>query len=352
MQPSSSSSQMLNMGCGSIYHPDWVNIDMVAADRRHVQAHDLRQGLPYADHSFVACYSSHFLEHLDRGQAFNSLRECWRVLQSGGILRVVVPDLETIARHYLELLDQLDRAYWANKIERSGDEQTFKTELANGISADANHITSENQGTEPHNTTSSAKSKLAQMPRLDPEISETTDDLDSQPELWANYDWIMLELLEQSVRSQTGGEMGAYLANLQPEQSEFVRSRIGAELDRYQAALQSPVPSRWHKLRTSSIRSLWQKVRVAIARQLVWLVAGKEASNAFEIGLFRTAGEIHQWMYDRCSLARLLEQVGFSQISFLSATTSQIPDFDRYELDYKDGQVLRPNSIFVEAIKP
>jgi hypothetical protein len=46
------------------------------------------------------------LEHLDREHAPAFLRECRRVLKPGGVLRVVVPDLEQMARVYLDILDR------------------------------------------------------------------------------------------------------------------------------------------------------------------------------------------------------------------------------------------------------
>ncbi len=62
---------------------------------------DLRNGIPFADGTFDAVYHSHFLEHIDRTAAPEFLRECRRVLKPGGILRIVVPDLELAAEKYL-----------------------------------------------------------------------------------------------------------------------------------------------------------------------------------------------------------------------------------------------------------
>ena len=53
-------------------------------------------------------YSSHFLEHLRDPEARSFLRECMRVLKPGGILRLVVPNLEDIARDYLGIIDGLE----------------------------------------------------------------------------------------------------------------------------------------------------------------------------------------------------------------------------------------------------
>lgn len=62
---------------------------------------DLRRGIPFQDHTFDGVYHSHLLEHIDRASAPAFLRECRRVLKTGGVLRVVVPDLELLARRYL-----------------------------------------------------------------------------------------------------------------------------------------------------------------------------------------------------------------------------------------------------------
>ena len=96
---------LLNLGCGSRRHPAWTNVDLhpVGAD---VIAADLRQPLPFTDGCFTAVYAAHVLEHLAPGVAFNLLKECRRVLRPTGIVRVVVPDLERVARDYLASLDR------------------------------------------------------------------------------------------------------------------------------------------------------------------------------------------------------------------------------------------------------
>ncbi|MGE9985068.1 glycosyltransferase [Desulfovibrio sp. SGI.169] len=80
-------------------------MDVEPADRRSVHQYQLLMGIPFADASFEAVYQSHVLEHFPREQAPAFLRECFRVLRPGGILRVVVPDLEGILRGYLAALD-------------------------------------------------------------------------------------------------------------------------------------------------------------------------------------------------------------------------------------------------------
>jgi SAM-dependent methyltransferase len=68
---------------------------------------DLRKGIPFADLMFDGVYHCHVLEHIDREDAPVFLRECFRVLKPGGILRVVVPDLENLSRSYIECMKRL-----------------------------------------------------------------------------------------------------------------------------------------------------------------------------------------------------------------------------------------------------
>lgn len=93
----------VNIGCGEVFHPDWVNLD-VAPAAPGVRRLDARKPLPFADGEVDAVYHSHVLEHLTTGEAAGLLAECFRVLRPGGVVRVVVPDLEGIARAYLDAL--------------------------------------------------------------------------------------------------------------------------------------------------------------------------------------------------------------------------------------------------------
>ncbi|MGV2387334.1 MAG UNVERIFIED_CONTAM: class I SAM-dependent methyltransferase [Microcystis novacekii LVE1205-3] len=55
--------KLLNFGCGSTFHPAWVNID-IASSSPEVREYDIRKNLPYPDAEFDACYSSHVLRTL------------------------------------------------------------------------------------------------------------------------------------------------------------------------------------------------------------------------------------------------------------------------------------------------
>jgi len=66
---------------------------------------------------------------------------------------------------------------------------------------------------------------------------------------------------------------------------------------------------------------------------------------------FRLGGEIHMWMYDRFSLSRLLKNSGFVNILIKNPFESEIPNWNSYELDVKEGLAYDPTSLFVEAKK-
>lgn len=93
----------LNLGCGSRYHEDWINYDFVS-NSTFVKQTNLIDGIPSGNESLDVVYHSHVLEHFTKSQGEKFLNECFRVLKSGGILRVVVPDLEQIAINYLDTL--------------------------------------------------------------------------------------------------------------------------------------------------------------------------------------------------------------------------------------------------------
>ena len=94
----------LNLGCGQRFHPQWLNLDIIA-ESREVIAVDLRRGIPLPNACCDAVYHCAVLEHLRPAEAEFFLRECRRVMKKGAILRVGVPDLEGITRLYLQKLD-------------------------------------------------------------------------------------------------------------------------------------------------------------------------------------------------------------------------------------------------------
>jgi SAM-dependent methyltransferase len=268
---------LLNIGCGYIAHPEWVNLDVVPT-MPIVKSFDLRRGLPASNGTIDVCYHSHVLEHLSRTEAQILIQDCFRVLKSDGILRVVVPDLEMIVREYLRSLED---------------------SISGGSAQD--------------------------------------------------YDWMVLELLDQVGRDRKGGEMAQYLNQAHLENEKFVLSRVGFELENCRSESGKTVIE---KLKSKRFNWFIQQARYKLAEMGVWLIAGQQARLGFREGIFRQSGEVHRWMYDRYSLHRLLQEQGFTEMRVCRADESHIPDFNRYELDVYQGQVRKPDSLFMEAIKP
>ncbi|NJO06324.1 MAG: methyltransferase domain-containing protein [Chloroflexaceae bacterium] len=64
--------------------------------------YDCRKHLPFPDGSVRGIFCEHFFEHLDYTEEVPIfLSECARVLQPGGVLRLIVPDVERYLRAYL-----------------------------------------------------------------------------------------------------------------------------------------------------------------------------------------------------------------------------------------------------------
>lgn len=89
----------LNLGCGTITHPAFLNVDALVA--RHIHyirpIDDLR---PFRDDSVDLVYASHCLEHFSHREVARVVAEWHRVLKPGGILRVGVPDFDQLIAMY------------------------------------------------------------------------------------------------------------------------------------------------------------------------------------------------------------------------------------------------------------
>jgi len=280
----------LNLGCGTRFHPDWINIDVVSSDPRVIR-HDLTLGIPLADASCAVVYHAAVLEHFRPEDALLFLRDCHRVLVPGGTIRVGVPDLEQLCRLYLNRLEAA----------QAGDTQAAY-----------------------------------------------------------DYDWIMLEMFDQMVRERSGGAMLNWLRQDPLPNPSFIDERVGEEgrellrILQGQKADEARTQSRraafWDRL--SHMPRQWRRLGAAIKRALLVRVLGKEQFNALEVGQFRLGGEVHQWMYDRYSLSRLLVKADFTNPILQDPATSQIPDWNRFGLDrLPDRRVIKPDLMFMEATK-
>tara|TARA_Y100000991_G_scaffold211615_2_gene194440 strand:- start:3260 stop:3988 length:729 start_codon:yes stop_codon:yes gene_type:complete len=85
----------------------------------NIIVHNLKKGIPYENNSIDAVYHSHLLEHLDRSNVRNFLKEVFRVLKPNGIQRIVVPDLYILCKSYV---DNYEHCNLKNEINEKHDD--------------------------------------------------------------------------------------------------------------------------------------------------------------------------------------------------------------------------------------
>lgn len=125
----------INIGCGQTPTKGWKNFDnsfsvylskisklpeilrslrLVRNDQykfldflrdHQIQYADASKHIPVPDGSCDVVYSSHMLEHMGRQEADKFLIEAYRILEPGGIIRLVVPDLKMRIEKYNETGD-------------------------------------------------------------------------------------------------------------------------------------------------------------------------------------------------------------------------------------------------------
>ena len=265
----------LNLGCGSRFHKDWINLDFVS-NNEFVIPHNLESGIPFNDNFAEFIYHSHVLEHFSKTEGEKFIKECYRVLKPNGVIRIAVPDLEQLAIEYIKALN----------------EATIN----------------------------------------DNELSQ------------ANYKWSVIELIDQLVRKKSGGEMLEYWKKKDLINETHIKNRIGHE---YCGIRINILKSKHNENKpTKENYSLKTKIKLFIYKKL------KVNIQNLEEGSFINSGEIHQWMYDKYSMRKLLTEIGFNEIKIQKAETSYLKDWNEYSfLDIENNQVRKPDSLFIEAIK-
>ncbi|MCR4328924.1 MAG: class I SAM-dependent methyltransferase [Candidatus Roizmanbacteria bacterium] len=70
--------------------------------KSHIRWADAKKCIPEENGTVDVVYSSHMLEHLDKEDASKFLKNVRRVLRSGGIVRIAVPDIRHHVENYLQ----------------------------------------------------------------------------------------------------------------------------------------------------------------------------------------------------------------------------------------------------------
>lgn len=120
----------VHLACGPNRVEGWVNIDgSPDADLRI----DLRSRIPLPSGSAACIFTEHFIDHLQHPDSVGALlRECHRLLQPGGTMRVVVHDGELLMRAYVSK----DTEFFRRVVETGTfalDESSLPLEVINEV---------------------------------------------------------------------------------------------------------------------------------------------------------------------------------------------------------------------------
>ncbi|MEO5995900.1 MAG: methyltransferase domain-containing protein [Chitinophagaceae bacterium] len=137
----------INLGCGAVRPKGWVNTDSslnaniqkipligkvitrnfsnVVYNDSNVVYMNLNRSWKHANDSIDVVYGSHVFEHLSSKAADLLLKESYRCLKPGGVIRLAVPDLYKICKKYIaDFENGQENAYefimWAINMHREG----------------------------------------------------------------------------------------------------------------------------------------------------------------------------------------------------------------------------------------
>jgi SAM-dependent methyltransferase len=178
-------------------------------------------------------------------------------------------------------------------------------------------------------------------------LSSLENVLNGKTDWQGRYEWMKLEMYDQTVRERTGGAMPEFLANSSPADLEFVSERMGTEMTRILTGGNQPAA----QIKVSALKRLARLPKSA-ARSLFRAALGRERLSAYYLGRFRQSGEIHLCMYDRYSLGQALARAGFDGPRSVAAGDSAVPGWAEFHLDIEpDGRAYKPDSLHMEATR-
>jgi predicted SAM-dependent methyltransferase len=115
IRPASDGSRCIDLGSGGHLVPGWLHTDLNAT--AHVLPLDVTQAFPIDDQAFDYVYSEHMIEHITFEQGRAMIRECFRIMKAGAIIRIVTPSIGFLIRLFSQDRSELEDQYieWATK---------------------------------------------------------------------------------------------------------------------------------------------------------------------------------------------------------------------------------------------
>jgi predicted SAM-dependent methyltransferase len=298
-------ANFINLACGQTFDSRWINLDQCQSSEK-VQTHDLRTPLPFPNNFADAIYCSHFLEHLDDNMADKFLSECLRCLKPRGVLRVVVPDFERMAKDYLKILSKIE-----NGETRSIEHAWMHLEIFDQFSRNRPEGLMHAYLRNPH---------VHQNEFIRNRIGEAIDNFQISS--------IETQSTEKNLRSKL--RMIKRLLFDASYRTHFLIKKIFSK--KYNAFLISPG------------KSFFNEIFQMIVPGLSYLQI-KQA-------LFRNSGEVHLQSFDQYNLKQKLSKTGFREIQKVTSRQSAIPNWNDYLLDINpNGNERKADSLYMEAKK-
>ena len=297
--------KLINLACGQTFHSNWINLDQ-SASSEEVKFHDLRTPLPFPDNYADAIYCSHFLEHLDVKKGDKFLSECLRCLKPGGVLRVVVPDFERMAKDYLKILGILETGE-----KRSIEHTWMHLEIFDQFSRNRPEGLMNAYFRNPD---------VHQNEFVRERIGDAIDNFQVSS--------IQTQRIETTLRSKL--RMIKFLLFDASYRTHFLIKKI--------------FPKKYNAFLISSGKSFLKEILQMIVPGLTYLQI-KQA-------MFRNSGEVHLQSFDQYNLKQKLSEAGFSEIQKVHSRLSAIPNWNDYLLDINEnGNERKADSLYMEAKK-
>lgn len=124
----------INIGSGREPVPGWVNTDIVWQGRLYL---DALNPWPVEPGSVEFIYADNVIEHIPLRDANAFMRNAFEALRPGGVMRLATPDVEAIAKQYLENGDSARAGLERNR--ELGNPMEYPVELLRQVYVGAKH---------------------------------------------------------------------------------------------------------------------------------------------------------------------------------------------------------------------
>jgi predicted SAM-dependent methyltransferase len=84
--------EYLNVGCGDNMPDNFINVDFSWSQKVDICMDITKRKYPVKDNSLKGIYTEHCVEHITLDQFEQNVKEFYRMLKKGGILRIITPD--------------------------------------------------------------------------------------------------------------------------------------------------------------------------------------------------------------------------------------------------------------------